>query len=239
MPADRKRLPFAQTDYPALHSIVSRYGLPKGVSEAQQAQARGELCRLIEQERRDVFAQAVDAAVEACLGRHRRHIYLATKAPASEVIGTRNEHGYTLLVPKSKEDQEGEGFEKLVTFAENERYCPVKLLRHWLDVSGIASGPIFRPVSRYGKLVQYGEREGLWPQYVDKVVKKLLKRSGVDPQGYGAHSLRAGFVTQAALLGRTENEIMRHTGHATPQMVQRYIRIAELHKRNATKRIGL
>ncbi len=32
-----------RNQYPALHSIVHRYGLPKGVSEDQQEQARGEL----------------------------------------------------------------------------------------------------------------------------------------------------------------------------------------------------
>ncbi|REJ98750.1 MAG: hypothetical protein DWQ35_00425 [Planctomycetota bacterium] len=122
---------------------------------------------------------------------------------------------------------------------ENEPYCPVRILRRWLDVSGITSGHVFRPVNRWNRIVVYGDRIGLWPQYIDKVVKKLMRRAGLDPKGYGAHSLRAGFVTQAALMGKTESEIMRHTGHGSFTMVRRYIRVAELHKFNATKGIGL
>ena len=147
--------------------------------------------------------------------------------------------GVRVVVAKSKEDQEGVGFEKLILPAEDAAYCPVRLLREWLDKSGITSGAVFRPIHASGRIVQLSEREGLWPQYIEKVVKKMLERAGIDPKGYGAHSLRAGFVTQAALLGKTEAEIMRHTGHATEHMVRRYIRVAELQRFNATKGMGL
>lgn len=46
-------------------------------------------------------------------------------------------------------------------------------------------------------------------------------------------------MTEAALKGHTESEIMRHTGHANANMVRRYIRIADLSKRNATEDMGL
>ncbi len=149
------------------------------------------------------------------------------------------EQGLRVVVTKSKEDQEGVGFEKLILPAEDPRYCPVRLVREWLDQSGIKSEAVFRPLHASGRIVQLSERVGLWPQYIEKVVKKMMKRAGIDPKGYGAHSLRAGFVTQAALLGKTEAEIMRHTGHATEHMVRRYIRVAELERFNATKGMGI
>lgn len=152
---------------------------------------------------------------------------------------TFHEHGFTILIPRSKEDQEGEGFEKMVLFGQNPETCPVRLLKRWLDVSGITSGHLYRPISRWGRVIVYGDRIGLWPQYLDKVVKDMMRKAGLDPKGYGAHSLRSGFVTQAALQGKTESEIMRHTGHRSPDMVRRYIRIAELQTKNVTGDVGL
>jgi len=151
---------------------------------------------------------------------------------------TFHEHGFTVLLPSSKTDQEGVGFEKMVLTGEHPETCPVKLLKAWLAASGIDSGHVFRPISRWGRIVE-GERIGLWPQYVDKVIKKMMRKAGLDSKGYGAHSLRAGFVTQAALNGKTESEIMRHTGHGNNAMVRRYIRVAELHRYNATRGMGL
>jgi integrase len=98
---------------------------------------------------------------------------------------------------------------------------------------------IFRPVNRWGRVVQYGEQQRLWPQYVEKIVKRLMTNAGLDHKGYGAHSLRAGFITQAALNGHTESEIMRYSGHSNTKIVQRYIRIANLDKRNTTEDMGL
>lgn len=152
---------------------------------------------------------------------------------------TFHEKGMTVLVVRGKEDQEGNGFEKMVLFGKNPETDPVLLLRQWLDTAQITEGPMFRPVSRWNRVVQYGEKVTLWPQYVEKVVKRLMTLAGIDTNGYGAHSLRAGFVTEAALKGHTESEIMRHTGHANANMVRRYIRIADLSKRNATEDMGL
>ena len=94
-------------------------------------------------------------------------------------------------------------------------------------------------MNRWGRVVQYGEQQRLWPQYVEKIVKRLMTNAGMDHKGYGAHSLRAGFITQAALNGHTESEIMRHSGHSNTKIVQRYIRIANLDKRNTTEDMGL
>lgn len=162
-----------------------------------------------------------------------------------EVVDTHVEHvtfhdkGFTVLIERSKEDQEGNGFEKMVLFGKNEATCPVRILQRWLAVSRITEGPIFRPVNRWGRVVQYGEQQRLWPQYVEKIVKRLMTNAGMDHKGYGAHSLRAGFITQAALNGHTESEIMRHSGHSNTKIVQRYIRIANLDKRNTTEDMGL
>ncbi len=152
---------------------------------------------------------------------------------------TFHDKGFTVLIERAKEDQEGNGFEKMVLNGKNPDTCPVRILKNWLTVSRITEGPIFRPVNRWGRVVQYGEQQRLWPQYVEKIVKRLMTNAGLDHKGYGAHSLRAGFITQAALNGHTESEIMRHSGHSNTKIVQRYIRIANLDKKNATEDMGL
>lgn len=215
----------------------------KGVRRTLKVRAVGMKPLLLDQ-----VKAMLAATPPVCLINHRDRALLAfgwsTANRRHEIADTRvenvtfHEHGFTVLLPSSKTDQEGEGFEKMVLFGQSETTCPVLLVKRWLAVSGLESGPMFRPINRWGRIVE-GERVALWPQYVDKIVKKMMRRGGLDPKGYGAHSLRAGFVTQAALMGKTESEIMRHTGHGNNAMVRRYIRVAELHKYNATRGIGL
>jgi hypothetical protein len=53
------------------------------------------------------------------------------------------------------------------------------------------------------------------------------------------HSLRAGQVTQAAMNGVSERDIMRRTGHRSAEMLVRYIRIGESFTRNAAAGLGI
>lgn len=55
------------------------------------------------------------------------------------------------------------------------------------------------------------------------IVKKYVTLIGLDPNMYGAHSLRHGFATTAASYGVEERNIMRQTRHHSVNMVRRYI----------------
>lgn len=107
--------------------------------------------------------------------------------------------------------------------AKSEDRCPVIALRAWLELAGIGAGPLFRQVSRHDLLVN---SEALTPQSVALVVKASMKRAkGVDAaSAVSAHSLRAGFVTEAAMVGMQASVIMGQTGHKSLEMVFRYIR---------------
>jgi integrase len=63
-----------------------------------------------------------------------------------------NADGLVVQVRRSKTDQEGEGRKVGLPFGSNPLTCPVRSLRAWLDMAGIVSGPIFRPVDRHGNL---------------------------------------------------------------------------------------
>ena len=136
---------------------------------------------------------------------------------------TPHAHGIELLIRRSKTDQEGEGRTVFVPLAKSQERCPVIALRAWLELAGIGSGPLFRPISRHDLLVS---EKALTPQSVALVVKSSMKRAkGVDAaSAVSGHSLRAGFVTEAAVVGMQPSVIMGQTGHKSLEMVFRYIR---------------
>ena len=101
--------------------------------------------------------------------------------------------------------------------------CPIQALEDWLTMAGIQEGPIFRSISRYGRALE----KRLSPEAVGRIIKARAKDAGLDPKEYSGHSLRAGFVTQAAASGTPTWVIKRHTRHATYSAVDRYVRPGE------------
>ena len=60
---------------------------------------------------------------------------------------------------------------------------------------------------------------------INKIVKKRIKLIGLDESLYGAHSLRAGFITQSVSSGKTIYETIKFTGHRDIETAQSYIRL--------------
>jgi integrase len=141
--------------------------------------------------------------------------------------------GLEVLVRRSKVDQEGRGRKVALPYSGVSLVCPVRALRAWLDVAGIEAGPLFREVTRHGKV----SAVALSGRSVSRVVKRAAHAAELEPAAYSGHSLRAGFATVAAARGKPERAIMRQTGHRSVAMVHRYIRDAELWSNNAA--VGL
>ena len=75
---------------------------------------------------------------------------------------------------------------------------------------------------------------------INNVVQRRASAAGLeDASGYSAHSLRAGFVTEAKNRGIDEADIMRHTRHKSVQIMRRYDRTSGLWIRNATTGVSL
>jgi site-specific recombinase XerD len=143
--------------------------------------------------------------------------------------------GLTVMLRRSKTDQEAQGRKIGVPYGSNPDTCPVRTLQTWLEQSAIAAGPVFRAVTRHGSL-----RPGaLSPADVARIVKKLAQLAGLDPAKYAGHSLRAGHATSAAIAGASERSIMNQTGHRSVQMVRRYIRDGSLFRENSAGKLGL
>jgi integrase len=145
------------------------------------------------------------------------------------------EDGLVIDLRRSKTDQEAAGRKVGIPFGKDDATCPVRALRRWLTESGITSGAIFRGVSRVGKL----SRRGLHKDCVGWILKRAASRAGLKPGPLGGHSLRAGCVTQAAMNGVSERDIMRQTGHKSTEMLAKYIRIGEMFTRNAAAGLGI
>ena len=67
---------------------------------------------------------------------------------------------------------------------------------------------------------------------INLIVKKYVGRIGLQTDLYGAHSLRHGFATYAALHGIEERIIMKQTRHKSVEMVRHYINEANLFVNN-------
>lgn len=163
--------------------------------------------------------------------------------------------GLRVMVRRSKTDQEGRGIEKAIPHGRFIR--PVALVRDWLDSTGITEGPVFRPVSRSGRvrgilrksedeadegILTGSERPGevgigksdiahrLTTQAVADIIKRYALAAGLDASTFGAHSLRAGYITTAAERGADLARIMDQSGHRDPRTVLGYIRRANAFK---------
>jgi len=135
---------------------------------------------------------------------------------------TYHKDGIDIFIPRSKTDSQGKGRVLSVPQALGDK-CPVKALAHWLAVSGIESGYIFRSVSKHGHV----GLEKLDVGSVGRIVKRAVALSGRDASEYSSHSGRAGFVTSAAMAGMPTFQIASVTDHKGIQSLQKYMRVIE------------
>lgn len=126
------------------------------------------------------------------------------------------EGGYQLLVRRSKNDQEGQGYE-VPLLGE-----AASALSTWLIASGLRTGRLFRGITQDGHLT-----EGLSGRTINRIVKAHIARLGLDPDDYGAHSLRAGFITEAGRRGAVLGDAMALSGHRSMAVAQSYYRKGE------------
>lgn len=135
--------------------------------------------------------------------------------------------GLRVRIARSKTDQEGEGQE--IAIPSGERLRPVDALRAWLAAAGITSGPIFRRISKGGRV----HDDALTGEAVALVVKHYAAAAGFDPADFAGHSLRAGFLTSGAERGASIFKLMEVSRHRSVDTLRGYVRRAELFKDHA------
>jgi len=91
-------------------------------------------------------------------------------------------------------------------------------LNYWLDVANIRSGPIFRKIRKGGLITD----KALDGKDVFRIVKHRCELAGLDPDRYTPHSLRSGFVTEAAKRSKPIFDVMAMTGHNSVKQLMQY-----------------
>jgi integrase len=180
-------------------------------------------------------------------------------------ISIHPENGLHIRVRRSKTDQQGSGLLKAIPFGISPLTCAPCAYIQWLgvlsagsksrsDLENVVRGasvtehacresvpvldgrqPFLRPVMKNGAI----KERHITGNVVNDVVKRRVAIIGLNPGDYGAHSLRAGFVTEAFRAGATHHEIMRQTGHRSPDTVEIYSREANPLDSNAVVKLGL
>ncbi|MBE7197742.1 MAG: tyrosine-type recombinase/integrase [Parafilimonas terrae] len=201
-----------------------------GVAPAQKAAATADVLAALLMRCPDTLSGKRDRALLALgfAGAFRR-----SELVALDVEDLREDpEGLRVMVRRSKVDQEGRGFEKAIPHGRFIR--PVALVREWLEAAGITGGPVFRPVSRSGNVRKFAQDAEIAPRLTTQAVADIVKRycaaAGLDASTFGAHSLRAGYITTAAERGADLARIMDQSGHRDPRTVVGYIRRANAFK---------
>jgi integrase len=141
--------------------------------------------------------------------------------------------GVEIMIPRSKTDQGGEGQICAIPYG-NEVLCPVTALQSWIEEAGITHGPIFRQLSKNGKISD----KGISPGHVNITLKSMAQECNLpEAEFYSAHSLRRGFATQASKDGAPFGSIMQQGRWKHEGTVLGYIEEGKRFEGNAVRSI--
>ncbi|QYZ69339.1 tyrosine-type recombinase/integrase [Neotabrizicola shimadae] len=105
---------------------------------------------------------------------------------------------------------------------------------HWLEVTGLTEGPLFRPVSTADRLLS----RRLAPDALRIILRHRLKLAGLPEDFASPHGLRSGFLTQAALDGAPLAAAMQLSLHRSAVQAQKYYADVEIGENPATDLLG-
>lgn len=181
---------------------------------------------------------------------------------------TINEDGLIITISQSKSDQEGAGATLAIPRGNSELTCAVCAWMHWNRLRHLTTrpermmalfqrghsphwehicydepdikpdnpdAPAFVSVNRAGGLGD-GHLSG---NALNMIVKRRVDDLGLNPDKYGFHSLRSGFVTQARRNGADTRAVRRQTRHKSDDMVNAYDRDFAPLIGNAVTELGL
>ena len=128
-----------------------------------------------------------------------------------------------VFIAHSKTDQESAGTNKVLPAWPDRTVCAVTAYRAWQELHP-GHGPMLRGFTKHRTL-----RAGrLGDTQVNEIVKRWVAAIGENPDEFSAHSLRAGFVTEALGRGASDRSVMTVTGHRDPRTLGVYHRPEDL-----------
>jgi integrase len=108
---------------------------------------------------------------------------------------------------------------ELPLLRRDDELCPVSALGRWLRALPDCEGPVFR-TTRRGQL----RKTRMADRTVCRIVQRYCSQLGLDPSKFGAHSLRAGYVTEEIEHGTPDMKVAIHTRHRDFDSLLRYFR---------------
>jgi integrase len=191
-----------------LRKLTDKHGCSKAWGKAITLDVLNTLIDTCDEDLRGIRDKAILLFGFSTGGRRRSEIIGATYSNLSEnADGT---YIYNLNV--SKTNRNGKDDKKPIVGRA------AIALRHWLKLSNIQEGYIFRGIRKGNKLCS----QGLEGKQIDRVIKSRCSMAGLNPKDYTAHSLRSGFVTEGGKRGKPIGDIMHLTGHRSMAEVMRY-----------------
>jgi integrase len=116
-----------------------------------------------------------------------------------------------------------EGKGEVIAMMRGSVNCPVAV-KNWLQATSITEGSLFRPVTKGGRV----GNSRLTDKSVAGIIKTYTRRLGLNEADFNGHSLRSGFLTSAARRGASVFKVRDVSRHKSMDVLQSYIRDAEL-----------
>ena len=145
--------------------------------------------------------------------------------------------GLAIRLAFSKTDQEAQGDTVGVPYAGAEDICPVRAYRAWIEKSGIVEGPVFRAITRHGRMGAAALSSAAVAIVVKRAVVTAALAEGMTKaearamaEAFSGHSLRAGHATSAAQNDAPGHAIQRQLRHKSFNTTAGYIREGRLFK---------
>ncbi|MBV8523067.1 MAG: tyrosine-type recombinase/integrase [Acetobacteraceae bacterium] len=195
----------------------------------------------------DIIRQLVATCDHSPCGRRDRALLLIGFAGAlrrSELASLRAEDvavvagGLRLRIRRSKTDKAGQGAEIGLPRGQHAETCPVRAFEAWQAVARRKAGPLFRPVSKGGRI---GDA-ALHPDAIRRILARRAGMAGLTLDGFARlspHGLRAGFITEAYAKGARDEDIMRHSRHRDLRTMRGYVQRAGLVDESPAGLLGL
>jgi site-specific recombinase XerD len=213
----------------AIRNAVAGIRRTHGVGKVQKRAADGDMLR-------DMLRACDGDTARAVRDRALLAIGMAAALRRSELVALAlddvavTREGLTITVRRSKTDQEGAG--TTIAVPEGRRIRPKALLLDWIAHAGFAAGPVFRKLTPQGRITA----RPMSDRGVALVVKARAAAAGYDPAQVSGHSLRAGFLTEAARQGATVFKMKEVSRHKSLEVLSDYVRSHELFRDHAGER---
>ena len=213
----------------AIRNAVAGIRRTHGVTKVRKRAADGDMLR-------DMLRACDGDSPRAVRDRALLAIGMAAALRRSELVALALDdvgvtpEGLTITVRHSKTDQEGAG--ATIAVPEGRRIRPKALLLEWIALAGFAEGPVFRKLTPQGRITP----RPMSDRGVALVVKARAAAAGHDPDHVSGHSLRAGFLTEAARQGATVFKMKEVSRHKSLEVLSDYVRSHELFRDHAGER---